>query len=481
MAKTIVLYPGLSVSHFVPMMQLADALLAHGYAVAVALIDQTLDHDAALAATIRAAAASAKPAVTFHTLPRIMNPPAVTGGVDFLLGYFEIVARYNEHLRELLSSMLPRSVHAVVVDVLSMEALDVAKELGLPGYTFYATNASALAVFVQLPSFREEGRPSFRELGDAPLDFHGVPPIPASHLSAEMLEDPDSQIYMAMMNFIRRNTDADGVLVNTFASLEPRAVQALGDMKILPPGGGERRMMPPVYCVGPLVTGTGEEDKHECLAWLDTQPERSVVFLCFGGIAWTSHSSEQLREIAGGLERSGHRFLWVVRAPFHAALASEPDLDAVLPDGFLERTRGRGLVVKRWVPQVAVLRHRATGAFVTHCGWNSVLEGITAGVPMLCWPLYSEQKMNKVFMVEEAKVGVDMLGWKQGMVPAEEMEAKVRLVMESEDGERLRARVAAHKDAAEMALKDGGSSRAALAQFLSDVDNLGTPCRNGNM
>jgi hypothetical protein len=94
-----------------------------------------------------------------------------------------------------------------------------------------------------------------------------------------------------------------------------------------------------------------------------------------------------------------------------------------------------------WAPQVDVLHHLATGAFVTHCGWNSVLDGIIAGVPTLCWPLYAEQKMNKVFMVEEYGVGVEMVGWQQGLVKAEEVEAKVRLVMESEEGKLLRARV----------------------------------------
>ncbi|KAF8664461.1 hypothetical protein HU200_054634 [Digitaria exilis] len=318
------------------MMQLADVLVAEGYAVAVALIDLTMDHDATFAAAVRAAAAAKPPLVTFHTLPRITNPPAVSSGVDMLLGYLEIIRRYNEHLREFLSSMPPRSVHAVVVD-----ALGVAKELGVPGYTFYATNASALAI---------------------------------------------------------------------------------------------------------------------------------VVFLCFGSIGAATHSPEQFREIAAGLERSGHRFLWVVRAPHHA----EPDvvIDELLPDGFLERTKGRGIVVKLWAPQVEVLHHKATGGFVTHCGWNSVLEGVTAGVPMLCWPMYAEQKMNKVFMVEEAGIGVEVVGWQQGLVTAEEVEAKVRLVLESEDGEQLRARVAAHKDAAAMAWEDGGSSRAAFAQFLSDVDGL---------
>ncbi|CAL5072163.1 unnamed protein product [Urochloa decumbens] len=493
MKKTIVLYPGLFASHFVPMMQLADVLLDEGYAVAVALIDLTLDQDAALSSAADRVAV-AKPSLAIHRLPRIHDPPTVAETGEPLLWYFEVVKRYNERLREFLRSLPPPTVHAVVIDAPSVAALDVAREIGVPAYTFYAANASAAAVFFQLPWFPRataagdgDGQPrrSFKDLGDAPVEFRGVPPMPASYLMREALLDPDTEIYKAMMEAMRRNAeDADGVLVNTFASLEPRAVEALRGPQLLPPAaaGGERRTPPPVYCVGPLVAaGTeGEDKKHECVAWLDTQPDRSVVFLCFGSIGAVTHSAEQIRNIAAGLWSSGHRFLWVVRAPLPVGSDGErlfdpradADLDALLPAGFLEGTEGRGLVVKHWAPQVEVLRHRATGAFVTHCGWNSALEGITAGMPMLCWPMYAEQKMNKVVMVEEVGVGVEMAGWEKGMVTAEEVEAKVRLVMETEEGEKLRERVAAHRDAAVAACKAGGSSRAEFAQFLADAANL---------
>ncbi|KAF0902495.1 hypothetical protein E2562_017895 [Oryza meyeriana var. granulata] len=444
MKKTVVLYPGLYASHFVPMMQLADVLLEDGYAVA--------------------------------------DPPALTT----IVGYLEMVRSYNEHLREFLcSSGVPATrssnIAAVIVDAPSIEALDVTRELGIPGYSFFASNASALAVFLQLPWIRAaEGEPSFKELGDIPLGIPGVPPMPASHLMPEMLEDPESETYKATTSMLQATLEADGILVNTFASLETRAVGALGDPRFLP--GGEARRVPTVYCVGPLVVGDDDERnenrRHECLAWLDEQPDRSVVFLCFGGTGAVTHSAEQLREIAAGLEKSGHRFLWVVRAPRSGSAdhSAGPDLDELLPDGFLGRTGVRGLVVKRWAPQADVLRHRATGAFVTHCGWNSVMEGITARVPMLCWPLYAEQRMNKVFMVEEMRVGVEVTGWPQqgqGMVKAEEVEGKVWLVMDSEEGERLRSWVAAHGEAAAMAWKDGGSSRGALRRFLSDVSDRG--------
>ena len=124
MKKTVVLYPGLAASHFIPMMQLGDVLLEEGYDVVVALIEATMEHNIAFAAAVDRVASS-KPTATFHTLPRIHNPPTVTNDINLLLGYFELIRRYNEQLRELLCSIPPRSIHTVIVDSWSDAALDV--------------------------------------------------------------------------------------------------------------------------------------------------------------------------------------------------------------------------------------------------------------------------------------------------------------------------------------------------------------------
>lgn len=201
------------------------------------------------------------------------------------------------------------------------------------------------------------------------------------------------------------------------------------------------------------------------------------MLLCFGSMG--ALSMEQLKEIAVGLEKSGQRFVWVVRAPTRIddpkrflEKLPEPDLAALMPETFLERTKDQGLVVKSWAPQVEVLRHPAVGAFVTHCVWNSTLDSIMAGIPMLCWPLGMEQKMNKVFMTEDMGVGVEMEGYKTGLIKAEEVEAKVRLVMESEEGKELKTRVTTLKGEAQAVLWFGGSSHAAFDQFLSDLGKL---------
>uniref|UniRef100_A0A8R7PZS4 Anthocyanidin 5,3-O-glucosyltransferase n=1 Tax=Triticum urartu TaxID=4572 RepID=A0A8R7PZS4_TRIUA len=140
----------------------------------------------------------------------------------------------------------------------------------------------------------------------------------------------------------------------------------------------------------------------------------------------------------------------------------EPELVVLLPQVFLERTKGRGLVVKSWVLQMNVLIHRATGAFVTHCRWNSLLEAIVVGMPMLCLSLDTEQKMNKLSMTEDIGAALELEGYTKGFVKAGEVEAKVRLVIEGEEGRQLRARVAARKEEAEAALQEEGSSWAAF-------------------
>ncbi|KAL6609612.1 hypothetical protein ACP70R_039581 [Stipagrostis hirtigluma subsp. patula] len=457
--KTFVLYPSLGVGHLVPMVELAKHLLRHGHGVTVAVVDPP-DADAAAADAV-ARLVAANPDIAFRLLPA---PPSPDPGAERMKRNTDTIRLANPVFRDYLRS-LP-AVDALLLDMFCGDALDVAVELGVPAYYFFASGASILAVFLNLPYFYPTV-PSFREMGKAktPLHFPGVPPIRALDMLLAM-QDKDSEPSKTRLYQFNRIPEGSGVLVNTFDWLESNALKALEDGAYMP-----GRRTPPVYCIGPLVDDGrkgGHGERHECLAWLDAQPERSVVFLCFGSKG--AFSAAQLQEIARGLESSGHRFLWAVRSPPEEQKEfPEPDLERLLPAGFLERTRGRGMVVRNWVPQTEVVRHEALGVFVTHCGWNSTLEAIMAGLPMICWPLYAEQRMNKVFMVEEMKIAVALEGYEE-FVKAEEADAKVRLVMETQEGKVLRERLMLTKEKALEAIKDGGSSDVAFAEFLKDLE-----------
>ncbi|KAL6618899.1 hypothetical protein ACP70R_034038 [Stipagrostis hirtigluma subsp. patula] len=455
--KTFVLYPSLGVGHLIPMVELAKHLVRHGHGVALPVANPP-DADAASAdAVVRLAAAN--PDIAFRLLPA---PPSPDPTGERVKRNTDTLRLANPVFRDYLRS-LP-AVDALLLDMFCGDALDVAAELGVPAYYFFASGASVLAVFLNIPYFYPTV-PSFREMGKTPLHFPGVPPIRALDMLLAM-QDKDSEPSKARMYQFNRIPEGSGVLVNTFDWLEPRALKALADGACVP-----GRPTPRVYCIGPLVDDGrkgGHGERHECLAWLDAQPERSVVFLCFGSKG--TFSAAQLQEIASGLESSGHRFLWAVRSPPEEQNEfPEPDLERLLPAGFLERTRGRGMVVGNWVPQAEVVRHAAVGAFVTHCGWNSTLEAIMAGLPMICWPLYAEQRMNKVFMVEEMKIAVALEGYEE-FVKAEEVDTKVRLVMETEEGRLLRERLMLTKEKALEAIKEGGSSEVAFAEFLTDLE-----------
>ncbi|KAK9270657.1 hypothetical protein L1049_026239 [Liquidambar formosana] len=138
-----------------------------------------------------------------------------------------------------------------------------------------------------------------------------------------------------------------------------------------------------------------------------------------------------------------------------------------MPEGFLERTKERGMVVKSWAPQVAVLSHESVAGFVTHCGWNSVLEAVVAGVPMVAWPLYAEQHLNKTILVESMKMAIPLeQGEEDGFVSAAELEKRVRELMESDRGRELRELSWKMREMALAAWGNLGTSTTALAKLV---------------
>ncbi|KAE8691530.1 Anthocyanin 3'-O-beta-glucosyltransferase [Hibiscus syriacus] len=210
-------------------------------------------------------------------------------------------------------------------------------------------------------------------------------------------------------------------------------------------------------------------DRVKFLRWLDSKKHNSVLYICFGSVSWIS--AAQLNEIAKGIEESGLDFLWVLRK-------TNKDEDEWLPKGFDERMKGKGWIIRGWAPQVLILDHEAIGGFMTHCGWNSTLEGITAGVPMVTWPLSNEQFINEKFITDILRVGVgvgaqEWSRWMEGkklLVTKENVTKAITEVMLGEEANNIRNRVSALKWMAKRAVEECGSSHSDLMALL---DGLG--------
>jgi len=372
-------------------------------------------------------------------------------------------------LRSLVDSASP--VSAFITDFFCSTMFDVTAELRIPTYVFFTCAASLLSVMLSLPKIVSEIPISFKD-ADFPIEVPGTPPMPGRDMPTPLQDRSDEAFYWFHHHSLRL-WEVTGILLNTFEDLEPEAIKALVEGKISNPTDIDR--MPRLYPVGPLISSSPleqngklvEDERADCLKWLDNQPPSSVLFVSFG--SGTALPMAQVTELALGLEASGHHFLWVLRSPSSSFLSiEETELSQLLPEGFQSRTQDRGLVVASWAPQIPVLAHPSTGGFLSHCGWNSTLESISHGVPMICWPLFAEQRMNRILLANEFKVAIAAKMESDDFVRREEVERAVRELMEEESGMRVRARVKELKEKAVSALEEGGSSYKAMADAMSE-------------
>uniref|UniRef100_A0A7N0RB47 Glycosyltransferase n=1 Tax=Kalanchoe fedtschenkoi TaxID=63787 RepID=A0A7N0RB47_KALFE len=463
--NTVVLYPAPGIGHVVSMVELGKLILRRSpdktLSVTILLTTGLLD-SASLSAYILRVSQS-NPSITFVRFPYTKPTSAPISPVAI---QFDFIERNAVHVRTALTSITqPAKIHAFVIDFFCPSALPIARQLNLDTFYFFTSGTAVLGMYLYFPTIHRMGfEKSFRELTTTFLDFPGLPPIRASHVPQPLLDSEDPA-YAYTIICCEQMAKASGIVVNTFEGFEPDAEKALADGAYLPDTA-----TPPVYYIGPLIADPNEQKSEErvdeetgrVFSWLDQQKDQSVVFLCFGSRG--VFSAAQLREMAAGLENSGVRFLWVVKNPERTM--TDFDLEALFPAGFLSRTENRGLVVKSWAPQVDILRHTAVGGFVTHCGWNSVLEAVAAGVPMVAWPLYAEQFVNRAVMVESMEMAIGIEEDENGFVSAGELEKKVKELMGSEKGRALRERSLRMKEMSSAALADSGSSTAALMKLL---------------
>ena len=273
-----------------------------------------------------------------------------------------------------------------------------------------------------------------------------------------------------MFNFFKDEVQAasraNAIIVNTFDELEAPVLDALS------------AALPPIYTIGPLnllcsqipenspktIGSSFWREDHDCLKWLDGREPGAVMYVNFGSVA--VFENQQVVEFAWGLAASGHDFLWVIR----------PDIingesPAILPKEFSSEIEGRGFLTS-WCPQEEVLAHTSVGGFLTHCGWNSTMESMSAGVPVICYPYFGDQQTNCRYLCSEWGIGLEV----DNDVRRDEVAKKVAELMGGEKGEDMRRNALRWKESAVRATRTNGPSSLNLERVIRDVLLKGGNC-----
>ncbi|KAL6902014.1 hypothetical protein ACP4OV_004890 [Aristida adscensionis] len=462
--------PGMG--HLIPLAELAKRLVSrHGATATLITFASTAS------ATQRAFLASLPPSIGSLSLPPVDLSDLPAGGAPIETLMSEECARSVPALAEILARLKETTrLAAFVTDLFGGDAFEAARVAGVERrYMFFPGNLHGLMLMLHLPELDVAVAGEFRDLAE-PVRLPGCVPIPGPDLVSPM-QDRSSPAYTWMVHHGKRCREAEAILVNSFAAVEPEVAAVLRRPEL---------GRPPVYNIGPLIRTDGSSSNQAddptnpsspraaCLEWLDRQPVSSVIFVSFG--SGGALPLEQMRELALGLELSGQRFLWVVRSPSDEGAVSSNYYDAeskrdpfaYLPEGFVERTKDVGFVVPSWAPQIEVLAHKATGGFLTHCGWNSTLETLVHGVPMVAWPLFAEQRQNAVMLTEGIGAAIRVPKTKGKDVIA----AVVReLLAGTGTGAMVRAKVAELQKAAVDGLRDDGVATNALAEVVETWAN----------
>ncbi|KAK1269053.1 UDP-glycosyltransferase 72B1 [Acorus gramineus] len=458
MASRIVILSGTGMGHLIPLVEFSGRLvrLGHGLSVTLVTIGPPSAAQKAILDTLPdSITAVSLPPVSLDDLPGDVRPQVAT---------FLTVSRCLPSLRRVLQELTSDDgdgsktgrLCGLVVDLFGTDAFDVAEEFGVPCYMFFPSSSMSLSLSFHLPELHVSMPCEYKDMVN-PVSLPGCIPIYGSDLP-DPFQDRTKDAYKWVLHHAPRYRRAKGILLNSFEDLESSSISSLTDTM----------SKPPVYPIGPLVRKgerASSDDPTGCLKWLDQQPRGSVLYICFGSIG--TLGIDQLTELAAGLEMSGQRFLWVVKVPN--------------PKGFVKRTGERGLIVLSWAPQTQVLGHASTGGFMSHCGWNSTLESVVNGVPLIAWPLYAEQKMNAVMLVGDAKIAIRPTVGEDGVVRREEVSRVVRALMEGEEGMGVRGRVKDLQEGAKKALSEGGSSCKALSEVALKLRQNNTNNNNNSV
>ncbi|CAN1846585.1 UDP-glucose iridoid glucosyltransferase [Linum perenne] len=428
----LVLVPCPYQGHINPMLQLGTILHSKGFSISIV---HTQFH---------APSSENHPDFDFISLPDSLSDDLISSGnISAIL--VAVNANFYDPLKDCVIQMMQTEkvygkVACIIYDELMWRSEAVANSLGLPSIMLRTNTVSAFLgrdLVVQL--MRDGIVPLQDSLLQDPVPEHyplRYKDLPVSHFKP-------AQNFVEIVTNIRIVRSSSAVIWNTMLCLEDSLF-----------GQVRQQCSVPIFAVGPMhkfappVSSSLLEEDFSCMTWLDKQTDNSVLYVSLGSVACISEN--ELAEMAWGLANCKVPFLWVVR-PGLVATCSE--WEASLPRGFREAVGEMGCIVQ-WAPQKEVLAHKAVGGFWSHCGWNSVVEGISAGVPFICMPSFGDQKVTTRYLTHVWKVGLQL----EDELKRDEVVRVVRRLVTEQEGKEIRKVALELKKTVENSTIKGGSS-----------------------
>ncbi|XP_060171573.1 zeatin O-xylosyltransferase-like [Lycium barbarum] len=395
--------------------------------------------------------------IHFHEFPtpHVDSPPPIIPNSTLkfpthLQPSFEASKQLNEPFSNLLNEFSNKVKRIVVIHDPLMSSV-VRDFSTIPNAESYAFNCSS--VFTQFFSFWDAiGRP------------FTVESMPKYIPSLDGCFSFDIMNFMAYQHeFMHYRT---GDLFNSCRLIEGTYVDLLNKL--------EMNANKNQWSIGPIlpdltICKKHSISRHKSLEWLDKQAPKSVLYVSFGST--TTMTDTQIQELAMGIENSKQKFLWVLRDADKGNVFDGETRKARLPEGYQERTEGIGIVVTDWAPQLEILGHTSIGGFMSHCGWNSCMESITMGVPILAWPMHSDQPWNATLISDILEVGIQVTeqAHQIELLSSSTIEKAVNILMVSKEGEELRSRAEKLGREVWKSRDEGGVSQLELNSFIAHI------------
>lgn len=398
--------------------------------------------------------------IQFHDLgisTYVSLPPDPAADSPFPSHLMPLWEAYTADARAPLAALLDKlsaSRRRVVVLYDLMNSFAAEEAARLPNGEAFGLHCTAVSVIVRQ-----------MDAGHRLLRENGLDPLPVDECVTKEFNEYASERARVAQGI----SSSAGILTNTCRALEGDFIDVAAQYL----AAGSKKL----FAIGPLnpllVSTAWKQGKqrHECLDWLDRQPPSSVLYVSFGSMS--SIRGEQAAELASALRGSKQRFIWVLRDADRGNIFTDSgeSRHAKLLSEFTKQTEGAGMVIAGWAPQLEILAHGATAAFMSHCGWNSTVESMSHGKPILAWPMHSDQPWDAELVCKYLKAGLLVRPWEKHneVTPAATIQEVIETVMVTDEGLAVQQRAKVLGEAVRASAAVGGLSRKDLEDFIAQI------------